>query len=103
FALTQFRTEGYGEVAEPNRCTVFLELLGSPETQYAAENRRPDGPCLHRVERRRHLFRAVAGSATARPQALALHARPAVDARRQGVRARRGNAGARRQGRPLLA
>jgi hypothetical protein len=23
----QFRTEGYGEVAEPNRFTLFLELL----------------------------------------------------------------------------
>ncbi|WP_189350409.1 MULTISPECIES: hypothetical protein [unclassified Mesorhizobium] len=27
FVLTQFRTEGYGEVAEPNRFTLFLELL----------------------------------------------------------------------------
>jgi len=27
FVLTQFRTEGYGEVAEPNRVTLFLELL----------------------------------------------------------------------------
>jgi hypothetical protein len=26
FAFTQFRTEGYGEVAEPERCTLFLEL-----------------------------------------------------------------------------
>jgi hypothetical protein len=25
--LTQFRTEGYGDVAEPNRFTLFLELL----------------------------------------------------------------------------
>ena len=27
FVFTQFRTEGYGEVAEPNRYTLFLELL----------------------------------------------------------------------------
>jgi hypothetical protein len=27
FVFTQFRTEGYGEVAEPNRVTLFLELL----------------------------------------------------------------------------
>ena len=25
--LPQFRTEGYGEVAEPERCALFLELL----------------------------------------------------------------------------
>jgi len=27
FVFSQFRTEGYGEVAEPNRFTLFLELL----------------------------------------------------------------------------
>ena len=48
-------------------------------------------------------FRAVAGGAAARPQALPLHARPAVAARRQGVRAHRGDEAARREGRPLHA
>jgi len=23
FSFSQFRTEGYGEIAEPNRCTLF--------------------------------------------------------------------------------
>ena len=27
FVFTQFRTEGYDEVAEPERYTLFLELL----------------------------------------------------------------------------
>jgi hypothetical protein len=27
FVFTQFRTEGYGEDAELNRCVLFLELL----------------------------------------------------------------------------
>ncbi len=27
FVFTQFRTEGYGEIAEPKRYTLFLELL----------------------------------------------------------------------------
>ena len=48
-------------------------------------------------------FRAVAGGAAARPPALPLHARPAVAARQQGVRAHRGDAAARREGQSLHA
>jgi len=37
--LAQFRTEGYGEVAEPNRYALFLELLCLSLAQFRTENR----------------------------------------------------------------
>ncbi|CDX41746.1 hypothetical protein MPLSOD_40936 [Mesorhizobium sp. SOD10] len=37
--LAQFRTEGYGEVAEPKRYALFLELLFLIWGQFQTENR----------------------------------------------------------------
>ena len=58
---------------------------------------------FRRLDSRRHDLCAVARSAAARPRAVPLHARPAVAARRQGVRAHRGDAGARREGQSFHA
>lgn len=42
--LTQFRTDSYGETAEPNRCAPFLELLYTPSDfslRWSAERSMP--------------------------------------------------------------
>jgi len=48
--FSQFRAVGYGEVAEPDRCAAFLELLRPPNLVFALAAQRLCHRALARLE-----------------------------------------------------